>query len=619
MSGPYRFEDLLIAAALRPFSTETPWLSVSPVFWHRETEKFVWPLHVSEGRGEVHGFVTDRGAVEDQVNADEAVWLEDLLPLRRNFRLVTCLQRGFAYRNSRDLFDERSGAQRDKIVAALTCVAEGSEGTRLADAWDQAVLIDPWNIVAQVLRAGAAGQSDLLGWETQCLEDLQKCCAFVGDITLAHRHPLWSMLPLPVVRDKLFSRAVESYVQALASAPTALQEAVSAETQLKAAAISLLRRSRKLRVPHRLLVRALAGEPDSVDEIEQRYLVGEPHWNELLEQLRKGNEVDHLYMRSMARARTEDFVRFSRNLFTLELSADSTYASRRLAVWGDFRRRVAGMQLWKPGAPWQQGEWMAEEFRRRFSLYDAAIPSLTRLAETQTGVFVGATDFSEVPYDAAVVSPAGTPPCFFLDERDRPAGRTRLANRFRVAHELAHLLADRDQAERGHLCTTQAHGGLSISRDPIEQRANAFACYFLGPRESVKALAGDLRDSRSPHFVSVALEVRRHFGLTAVASAEHLANCIPSLREGGGRLSPKIREAVLSAAEEDVVEGFGEDEIVDPPDPLGFSGFPRMRGGRYQDLLWKNVRSGYVDDDAAAEVLGVPTEVMEMWVQARAD
>jgi Zn-dependent peptidase ImmA (M78 family)/transcriptional regulator with XRE-family HTH domain len=133
-----------------------------------------------------------------------------------------------------------------------------------------------------------------------------------------------------------------------------------------------------------------------------------------------------------------------------------------------------------PATRWeaiQQGERLAGEERRRLGLADAALPDIAELLETQ-GIRTGVVD---LPADVSGLTLNDPRVGLFV-----VVNRTHhvLRRRFSLAHEYAHVLADRDRF------------GLvsrALERDNlIEVRANAFGASFLMPEEGVRQFVSSL-------------------------------------------------------------------------------------------------------------------------------
>ncbi len=125
----------------------------------------------------------------------------------------------------------------------------------------------------------------------------------------------------------------------------------------------------------------------------------------------------------------------------------------------------------------QQGERLAGEERRRLGLGDAALPDIGELLETQ-GLRTGVID---LPADVSGLTLNDRAVGFFV-----VANRSHhlLRRRFSLAHEYAHVLADRD---RFGLVSRS-----SESDNLIEVRANAFGASLLMPQDGVRQFIAGL-------------------------------------------------------------------------------------------------------------------------------
>ena len=125
----------------------------------------------------------------------------------------------------------------------------------------------------------------------------------------------------------------------------------------------------------------------------------------------------------------------------------------------------------------QQGQRLADEERRRLSLGSGAIGDLNELLESQ-GVHTGMVD---LPVDVCGLTLNERSTGFFVVVNQ---GNPHLRRRFSLAHEYAHVLADRDR-----------FGLVSKASDQdnlIEVRANVFAACFLLPAEGVHQFVSSL-------------------------------------------------------------------------------------------------------------------------------
>jgi Zn-dependent peptidase ImmA (M78 family) len=140
---------------------------------------------------------------------------------------------------------------------------------------------------------------------------------------------------------------------------------------------------------------------------------------------------------------------------------------------------LAGPQPVRPGAAaWTQGYDLAERIREELGLGDDELPAEMARVLTNLGVDVERVGFADKGIRAVSFGGVGLRPTTLVNASTHPAGReARL--RFTLAHELCHLLVDRDKGAR-----------LAIVSGPwapldVERRANAFAAAFLMPEGAV--------------------------------------------------------------------------------------------------------------------------------------
>lgn len=178
-------------------------------------------------------------------------------------------------------------------------------------------------------------------------------------------------------------------------------------------------------------------------------------------------------------------------------------------------RDAAAVALYPLAAPkkrWeaiQQGEWLAEEERRRLGLGSGPLPDAAELLESQ-GVRSGVIDLPE-DVSGLTLNESGFG-LFVIANR----GHHYLRRRFSFAHEYAHVVVDRERF--GLISRSSERDNL------IEVRANAFAASFLMPEDGVRQFVGSLgkgQPSRSSNEVfdevgSLNVEGRTEPGTQAV-------------------------------------------------------------------------------------------------------
>ncbi|EDM81503.1 transcriptional regulator, XRE family protein [Plesiocystis pacifica SIR-1] len=142
--------------------------------------------------------------------------------------------------------------------------------------------------------------------------------------------------------------------------------------------------------------------------------------------------------------------------------------------------------------PWVRGRACAEYVRRELGLGDAPIPSMLALLRERLGwsvFFVTPDELSSTVEGASTAAPGPGLLINLVGGRES-WWRTRAS----LAHEMCHVLFD--TRARPYLLSPE--GSLKDRGDwslverfaELESRANAFAAYFLVPRQSLRALVG---------------------------------------------------------------------------------------------------------------------------------
>jgi Zn-dependent peptidase ImmA (M78 family) len=132
--------------------------------------------------------------------------------------------------------------------------------------------------------------------------------------------------------------------------------------------------------------------------------------------------------------------------------------------------------------PWHQGYRLAQLLREELNAPAGRIDPEDILRSW--GIVIRGIDLPGAGIDAVAVWAAGRKPTIFVN-RDGPRAQMPTGVRSTLAHEICHLLIDRD----GALPAAEVLGGRVPAR--IEARANAFAAELLLPRSAV---ASYLRD-----------------------------------------------------------------------------------------------------------------------------
>ncbi|MBK9387527.1 MAG: ImmA/IrrE family metallo-endopeptidase [Planctomycetes bacterium] len=180
------------------------------------------------------------------------------------------------------------------------------------------------------------------------------------------------------------------------------------------------------------------------------------------------------------------------------------------AILDPFRSRAASQPT-----PWSQGEALAAELRQFLDLGAAPIRSMRELL-LQLSIKILWTEALDESIHGLTLYDSGSGATIVANRRGALAKWWSL--RMTLAHELCHQIFDR--------APKQPLGRVSRanSSDPVEQRANAFAIYFLAPPAGVERFLrdkGQRRQNVDPYAVHQLME---HFALGKEATTQHLRN-----------------------------------------------------------------------------------------------
>lgn len=182
-----------------------------------------------------------------------------------------------------------------------------------------------------------------------------------------------------------------------------------------------------------------------------------------------------------------------------------------------------------------RAETLAVDVRERLGLGAAPILSMLELMRERLCVDVQLSTTLWSPVDGASVFAGSTRAVLVNVGGGR--GRSWWRTRTTLAHELCHLLFDggvfrgnratlifspaaEPRAPRGGELSPR-FGGRHDTFRRVEQRANAFAAYFLAPREGVRHLFDGGEPAQAPESV---FAVATRFGISPLAAANHLTN-----------------------------------------------------------------------------------------------
>lgn len=241
---------------------------------------------------------------------------------------------------------------------------------------------------------------------------------------------------------------------------------------------------------------------------------------------------------------------------------------------------------------------LAHRARKALALGDAPVSSMRGVLSSLGIVSVLAEWEDNEGVDAVLLRQRGEAPIVVLNVRARGGKTTAL--RLSAAHELCHALFD--WQPKGSAAFVERYANdLSKAQ---EQRANAFAAYFLVPPRALKRFLSARGVKNDGDITAQVLrELALHFGMGVEAMAAHLVNCAywsaSEIHRYAGLLSPAFtsvddREATAPSLGERAVPLELRGDVLD----LACQALDRriISIGRFRELLelW---------DDQAAQVL----------------
>ena len=204
---------------------------------------------------------------------------------------------------------------------------------------------------------------------------------------------------------------------------------------------------------------------------------------------------------------------------------------------GPIEQYIRANPAWLSAEPWENGYRLALDLLDDLSLADQLGPfDLDGLLARWQVALRDETLGQDGPLGVALAGPDLMPT--IVINHDHLMNQHDYGRRFTIAHELCHLLFDRDRTQR------IAHSSGQWAPLVVEQRANAFAAMLLMPPSAVRA-AFRPRHRRPARGDVVAMAKQLHVGLRA--AIQHLANLGTITDEDRGRL---LDEAVQAGAPE---------------------------------------------------------------------
>lgn len=214
------------------------------------------------------------------------------------------------------------------------------------------------------------------------------------------------------------------------------------------------------------------------------------------------------------------------------------------------RRQVSGVALRR------QGQELAEEARKVLDLGSDALGDLPDLVETYFGVDVALSPMGEGADGLCV---HGDDVRLIVANSDFTPGHVR----FTLAHELGHHLFGDPRAIIG-----EDHQAM-FTKEPTEQRANAFAANFLMPEKGIRTTLRSL-DEGARVSQSAVVQLMLHFGVSLMAITYRLQNLELLTDEKGNALrGMPVAKLIEAHADKKTADVATQDlGIVRPPTRL---------------------------------------------------
>lgn len=540
----------------------------------------------------VEGLETTRASLRDE-HGEALRWL-DPIHLADHQRLVLDTEGAPEVVSVDDLERARRLELFAHLQAALSSASSGGPDDEVEAHLDRAFDVSAFDPQMLTLRAGFLTEVGLARAD-DALRDLLDEVGDLDALRGVQRMRGWAHLQPTALRDRWYATARDTMASALESNVTVFHPVIARGVRLRGALLGLLRRrwgfDQPVALPHDLLARGLRGEPRALEEIDR--LLGASRdwrlWSELIARAapRAQEEMARAFGEApladaLLRASQHDLLGLAENWHTLEINDGRGRAQ-------DWRHTLRGVAHWTPQtglSPWRNGENLAARLRERAALAQRPIESVHALLLKQFGVRRDVALLKSDGFGVVGAAPRATPPCVFVD-----ADAHGLASRFAATHALAHLLLHGGR-KRSEDIVCACSTAPSARADDDERLANAFAAYFLAPRDAVQKRVQRSAPVGSQDFVKQALEIQDAFGLTAVTAAEHLLNCFSVPR--AEPLPATVRDE-LRTAQRERANTFGD---ADRPRPMLGD-----RSETYVDTVTRLARRGVLSATDASTLL----------------
>ena len=577
------YSTLDVVAVLGQPDPRLPWRRLTPIFRRRDDGTILFPIRSDHEY--LIGIESSRDALDLSCSAGAATLLPRPLPAYSNHVPLSAADGSVQYLPIFEADRRERNELRQRIGTAFEAVLSG-DTAQIQEAFDAAYLVSPRNTVVATLRAGAAASpSGNQEWAVECVEDLKRLASSSADLSACTASVLWRELPDSARAEDLLRSAREA-LDVATRPEVVLDPPVPMEDIEMVRVLSLFQRTAPMRaasLPHRLVASARSGDPAAMRSLSD-LLEFDTVWKSCKERISEP-EIQRSTSEAVAKAQAESLRRYARTLYTLEMSCNEP---DRRSRWLLFRSRVSGINTQREPVPWRAGELLADEARTRLHVSTGHLDDIRNWMEEAAGTYVAGASF-ENEFESACTAPENVPPCLFVrfDSRVEAVEKAR----FSIAHELAHLLIDRQFTS--HWVCREAT--VDSERSDSEKRANAFAAYYLAPIAEVRALVAERPAIGTPDFYNSSMRVATHFGMSSVTAGEHLLNCFA--QESRAKLSQEVRGRLRDLANEQPCTSFGEHAEW-------------MYRGRYRSLLRRLVSAGNISLSQAKALLGVRREEM---------
>lgn len=493
-----------------------PWRPLRPIYRIiGDSEHHFWPIATSSVA--VHGYVLPADLLETRLSEGAATLLKEALYIAPGRQLVRNTDRTFTVRTEMEV-------ERDRRLTLRECLAEAIRAYNADDVitcqslLDRACIVEPRPSLASALRIGFSHEfSD--EWSTLVKSALDDDPPHF-DFDALRASIDWQDLPEKSLREAWLAAAEQAIHISLEPPPLASLATIDREHIRWAGILLAVRRAHPGAFPllahlrHRDLAALGEGNPSIVTKLAET-LVGLWGGGSTRDTLRAMEEFISPNEPISNRVRTQDLRQHSTLFACLEATLDDT---KRTRAW---RKTTTHLSVSPDPTlpPWECGEQAAYALREEWGLMNSDnIGSVIRLARHEIGLSVFPVSFNHEESDNCHIIDPRTPPAAYLDET--------------LVHRPRRVRTVIAQAIGRHVLQRHAKG-VYFSRITTDETAtsdtqksvNAFAQYFIAPRERVKALVPSSDLESVTGYTGAVRAIMRHFGLSLSASFSHVANC----------------------------------------------------------------------------------------------